>query len=229
MLHVFEQQQRRKLMHKHSRLATARPSRHHNTARLMVLDNLFLSRGQLPEKLAVFGWSKVAVYFFYAISLEVLAYELSIVHLKVVVHILQGSVIVANHQIGVFAYYMYLLNLLLVELVERVVVVLLITQAIVLQPANVHGIVEHKKSAFELQRPNLRQVEQRLLHILQLQVGGVEEQHLPIRLNVVKQFHYRELHRSCFLGLVVHGLRHTVKPVDNKPADVQAFFKALQS
>ena len=113
-------------MYQHARLATAWTCRHYNTTRLTVLYNLFLSSRQLSEKLAIFGRSNVAVDFIHTIALKVLADKLAIVHLKIVVHVLQGSVIVADHQIGVFAHYMYLLNLLLIEFIERTIVVLLI-------------------------------------------------------------------------------------------------------
>ena len=104
-------------MHQHTRLAAARTCRHNNAARLTILYYLFLTSRQLSEKLAVFGRGKIAVDFIHAIALKVLADELTIVHLKIVVHVLQGSVIVADHQIGVFAHYMYLLNLLLIEFI----------------------------------------------------------------------------------------------------------------
>ena len=140
---------------------------------------------------------------------------------------MQGSIIVADHQISVFAHYMYLLNLLLVEFIERTIVVLLIAQAIVLQSTNVHSIIEHKKSTFELQRSYLRKVEQCFLHIFQLQICRIKEEQLSIRLNIIKQFYYRKLYCSTLLCLIVHTLSHTVEPVHDKTADVQTLFKSL--
>ena len=61
---------------------------------------------------------------------------------------------------------MYLLYFLLVEFVQHPVVVLLVSRLVVFEPFDVHGVVEHQKAAFELERADFRQVEQGFFYVL---------------------------------------------------------------
>ena len=68
----------------------------------------------------------VALNLIYPFALEILLDEMLIVHLKVILNILQSSVIVLHHKVGILAYDVYLLYFLLVKFIEHPVVVLLV-------------------------------------------------------------------------------------------------------
>ena len=99
-----------------------------------------------------------------------------VVHLEVILHILQGGVVIPDHQVGIFAHDMYLLNLLLVEFIEHAIIFLLIAEAKFLGALNRHRIVEYQESSFQLHGSYLGEVEQGFLHIFQLQRREVGEE-----------------------------------------------------
>ena len=99
-----------------------------------------------------------------------------VVHLEVILHILQGGVVIPYHQVGIFAHDVNLLNLLLVELIEHAIILLLIAQSGFLDTLNRHRIVEYQESSFQLHGSYLGEIEQGFLHVLQLQGREVGEE-----------------------------------------------------
>ena len=99
-----------------------------------------------------------------------------VVHLEIILHILQGGVVIPYHQVGIFAHDVNLLNLLLVEFVEHAIILLLIAQAKFLGALNRHCIVEYQESSFQLHGSYLGEIEQGFLHVLQLQGREVGEE-----------------------------------------------------
>ena len=99
-----------------------------------------------------------------------------VVHLEVILHILQGGIVIPYHQVGIFAHNVNLLNLLLVEFIEHAVILLLIAEAKFLGALNRHRIVEYQESSFQLHGSYLGEIEQGFLHILQLQGREVGEE-----------------------------------------------------
>ena len=69
----------------------------------------------------VFGRGDIVVDFRFALAFEVFVNELAVVHLEVVVDELQCGVVVANHEVGVFAHDVDLTYSLFVEFVEHAV------------------------------------------------------------------------------------------------------------
>ena len=148
--------------------------------------------------------------------------------MEVILDKFQGGIIIANHQIGIFSHYMHLLNLLFVELVEHAVVVLLVAQSVVLDTSNVHGIIEHKKASLKFQCINLRQVEQCLLNILQLNIPQGAEEVLTVGFQVVKQFNHRELNTYLLCIFFSGRWYKAVEPFNCELAYLHAFFKTPQ-
>ena len=99
-----------------------------------------------------------------------------VVHLEVILHILQGGVVIPYHQVGIFAHDVNLLNLLLVEFIEHAVILLLIAEARLLDAFNCHCIVEYQESSFQLHGSYLGEIEQGFLHVFQLQGREVGEE-----------------------------------------------------
>ena len=114
-------------MHQHTCLSAARPGSHNDTTGVLVGDYLHLAFRQLTEQLFVFRRRQVALYFAYALSLEIFCDELLIIHLEIILHILQRCAVTANHQIGVFTDDMHLLDFLFVKIIEHAVVVFLVS------------------------------------------------------------------------------------------------------
>ena len=173
--------------------------------------------------MTVFCRSQVPFYLAKTLALEIFAYKLPVVHLEVVLHILQCRVIVANHQVGIFAHDMHLLNLLFVELVKHPVVILLVALFAVLQPFDIHSIIEHKEPAFQFQRINLLQVQQRLFYFWQPYITESTKQRLLTALQLVQQFDDRELYGSSFAGVRLH---QAIEPLHSVTADFDTLLKS---
>ena len=159
----------------------------------MVVDDFFLSLGERSEELLILRRRYVALYLCLSLALEVLCDETLVVHLKVILHILQGRVIIAYHQVGIFAHDVYLLNLLLVEFIEHPIVFLLVAQARLLDAANRHRIVEYQKSSLQLHGSYFGEIEQGFLHVFQLQGRVVGEERLLAGFQIVQKFDDRKL------------------------------------
>lgn len=104
-----------------------------------------------------------------------------------------SSVLIAYHQVGIFAHDVYLLNLLLVEFIEHPIVFLLVAQARLLDAANRHRIVEYQESSLQLHGSYLGEIEQGFLHVLQLQGKEVGEERLLAGFQIVQKFDDRKL------------------------------------
>ena len=94
----------------------------------------------------ILGRCQIAGYLPDTVALEILGYKPPIVHVKIVLDILQGCLVVAHHEVGILAHDVYLLYLLLIKLVEHPVVVHLVPQFTVLDAANLHGVIENQKT-----------------------------------------------------------------------------------
>ena len=229
VLDVLEQKQGCEFMDQHARLSAAGACRHHDAARLLVGDDLHLFFGQCPEDMPVLLRGDIPLYLAQAVSLEVSGYEPPVVHLEVVLHVLQGGVVVAHHQIGVFAHDMHLLYLLPVEFAEHAVVLLLVALPVVLEAADVHGIVEHQEAALEFQRPDFRQVQQCFLNVLQLHVVHAVEQCVAVGFEVVQQLDYGEPHAVVPRAALFLRLRYEpVQPSDGEVTYLHALLEAYQ-
>ena len=147
----------------------------------------------LSEKLLVFLRCQVALDLAHPLALEIFRDEFPVVHLEIVLHVLQGRLVVFHHQVGVFAHDMHLLDFLSIELVEHTVVVLLVSGLVVFYPSDVHGVVEHKESAFEFERADFRQVQEGLFHVFQLQVFKMTEEGVGACFDLVQEFDHGEL------------------------------------
>ena len=108
-----------------------------------------------------------------------------VVHLEIILHILQGCIIISNHQVGIFAHNVYLLNLLLVEFIEHPVIFLFVSQAKFLGALNCHRIVENQKTSLQLHGSYLGEIEQGFLHVFQLQGREVGEKRLVVGFQIV--------------------------------------------
>ena len=75
-------------MYEHTSLATARAGSDYDAARLMVIDDSFLSLGEHSEELLILGWRYIALYLSLSVALEILGDEAVIIHLEVILHIL---------------------------------------------------------------------------------------------------------------------------------------------
>ena len=221
-------------MDQHTGLAATGSSRNHDAVGLLVGDDLHLSRGERPEELFVFLGRQVALDLVDALAAEVFRNEAPVVHLEVVLYELQRRVVVLDHQIGILAHDVDLLDLLLVEGVEQPVVVDLVARLVVLDPADVHRVVEDQKAPFELQRSDLREIEKCLLDLAQLQVVPPEEHRPVIGLELIQQLDDRELHGIVRDGMFLPGgvgLRErtrqlgglAVEPTDGEAADLGPF------
>ena len=129
----------------------------------------------------------------HTITLEVFRHKSLVIHLEIILHILQCCIVVANHQVGIFAYNVHLLNLLSIELIQHTIVFLLVTKTVILDATDVHGVIEYKKTSFQFQRAYLRQVEQCLFYVLQLHIPKPTEKSMFLRFEIFKQLHHREL------------------------------------
>ena len=194
MLHVLEQQQRRQLVDQHPCLTASRPCCDDDAPGLLVGDNLHLPGRQLPENLVVFLRRDVTLDLAEPFALEILGDELLVVHLEIVLHKPESLIVVSDHEVGILAYDVHLLDFLLVELVEHPVVADFEFRA-VLHPMNCHGIVKHEESSFKLHQPNLQQKEECLLHVGKLKGIEASKQGLAALLQCHEQLHDRELHR----------------------------------
>ena len=142
-------------MDQYTGLAAAGSGRNHDAVGLLVGDDLHLSLGERPEELFVFLGRQVTLDLVDALAAEVFRNEAPVVHLEVVLYELQRRVVVLDHQIGILAHDVDLLDLLLVEGIEQPVVVDLVARLVVFDPADVHRVVEDQKPPFELQRSDL--------------------------------------------------------------------------
>ena len=134
--------------------------------------------------------SDIPLYFLYTLTFEIFQDKLLVIHLEVILHILQGYIIVAYHQIGIFAHDMHLLYLLFVELTEHTIVFLFITQSAVLDTTDVHGVIEHMETSLQFQGTNLRQVEQCFFYIFQLYIPYATKQVVSIDFKIIQQLYY---------------------------------------
>ena len=142
-------------MDENSRLATSGTCCYHDTTRLLVLQDFFLAVRKFTKDLFVFRRCHISLDVFHTLPLEVFGNESLVIHQEIILHILQGFLIVLHHQVGVFAHDMNLLHFLLVKFIEHTIFFLLVPQSVVLQTLDVHGIVKHQKSAFEFQGTDL--------------------------------------------------------------------------
>ena len=142
-------------MNQNTRLAASRTCSHYNDTRFLVGDYLHLLFRELIEKLLILLACYITFYLLYTFALEIFLNKGFVVHLEIIVYILQRRIIVAHHKVGILAYDMHLLYLLSVELVEHSIIFLLVTQFVVLQTTDIHGVVKHKEAAFKLQSANL--------------------------------------------------------------------------
>ena len=126
---------------------------------------------------------------------------------------------------------MYLLNLLLVELVQHPVILLFVARLIILYPLDIHRIVKHQETTFQLESPNLRQIQKCFFHIFQLQIFHSTKKRLRTRFQLIQEFHHRELHGRLFRFnlLIPLSLHQLIQPLHDKTTDFQPFLKPFDS
>ena len=178
-------------------LTTARPSRYHNATRHLVWYDLLLSLRKLCKELLVFLRRDVPLNLPSPFTFEIFGDEAFVVHLKIILYIQLGGLIAAYHQIGVFTYYVNLLDLLFVELVKHTIIILLITQFHIFQPMDSHCIIEYHEASIQLECTNIWQVKKCLFHIFYLNLLKWGEKRPPIWLELVQQVNNGELHHSA--------------------------------
>ena len=126
---------------------------------------------------------------------------------------------------------MHLLNLLLIELVQHPVILLFVARLIILYPLDVHRIVKYQETTFQLESPNLRQIQKCFFHIFQLQIFHSAKKRLRTRFQLIQEFHHRELHgRLLRCGFLTLSLLHQlIQPLHGKTTDFQPFLKPFDS
>ena len=118
----------------------------------------------------IFFGRDISLYFTNTLTFKIFCNKPPVIHVEIILHILQRGIVVSHHQICIFADDMDLLNLLFVELAEHTVVFLFVTQPVVFDASNIHGIIEYKEATFKFQSANLRQIEQCLFDIFEMYV-----------------------------------------------------------
>ena len=228
VLHVFQEQQRGQFVYQHPRFAASRPCRHDDVFRPVVVDNLALSVGEAAKELLIPGRCDVAAYLLAPLLLEMLVDELAEVEGEIVVDELQGGVVVADHQVGIFAHDMNLADALLVEFVQQPVLLLAISRAAVGRPAYLHGVVDDDEAAFYLHQLGLGEIEQRFLYVGNGGLAGRrafavgEQLLLPAGNELAEHFHDGEIYKRKVFAGVAPG----IQGVNNEVANVHAPLEA---
>ena len=210
-------------MNQYSRLTAAWSCCHHDIFRLFIINNLTLAIWELTKKFVVFSWSDVLVNLCTSFFLEVLINELTEVECEVVVHKTKCSIIVANHQVGIFTHYMNLAYALLVEFIQQTILFLTISCTTVGNSTYLHGVIDDDESTFNLHQFCLSEIKQCFLNVCNsrfLLIG--KHCFLKTGNELLEYFDNWKVHKRH----VFTWISTNIECIHNKAADVHTPFKS---
>ena len=89
----------------------------------------------------------ISVNLFLSITLKIFSDEFPKVHLKIVLNKLKRRIVITHHEICILAHDVDLANLLLVEFIQKTVIINLILDSVVgYKTLDFHTVIENKKS-----------------------------------------------------------------------------------